>query len=125
MTRFMNDKSCGRLAPGEHLAERDWVIGSEVEKCPKVSYPYAVGKGQVITGGGGIVVDKTQSHNQAAGHRNFRVSGQTRVSVLSCSASCKGGLCTCWPTKNDGLLIRIGGAVTFCRATCDGRVRRG
>ena len=35
MTRFTNGKSCGRFGSDEHLAERDWVIGSEDKKCSK------------------------------------------------------------------------------------------
>jgi hypothetical protein len=97
MTRFTNDKSCGCLAPGEHLAERDWVIGSEVRKCSKSLIPARRRQRPSHHPGGLKVVDKTQSHSQAAGQQDFRVFRPNKsfrfvlLSVLTSAKLARGG----------------------------------
>jgi hypothetical protein len=95
---------------GEHLAERDWVIGSEVKGVKKSHTRTPQAKAKSSPG-----VSRGQDAKPQPGGRtqDFRVTGQTRIPVclaqrLNSAKLCRGGLCTCWPTKNDGLLIRIG-----------------
>jgi hypothetical protein len=105
---FHERESCGRFGSGEHLAERDWVIGSEVQKVFRKSHnPHGVGKRLIKSSPGGVV-DKTQSHSQGGRTQDLRIfrpnksSGFCLAQRLN-SAQVAGALCTCWPTKNDGL----------------------
>jgi hypothetical protein len=108
---------------GEHLAERDWVIGSELRSFgQKVSYPHGAGKRQVITGGSRGQDTKPQPGGRTTGSQEFRPN--KRIWFFSSSAStvpsCRGFV----HLPNDGPPDSYR-TVTFCRAMCNGRVCRG
>ena len=106
---------------GEHLAERDWVIGSEVRSGSKSLIPAR--RRQKTKSSPGESRGQNAKPQPGGRTQDLRISGQTRVlvflflSVLTVP-SCRGGLCTCWPTKRwppDSYRT-----VTFYRAMCNG-----
>ena len=84
MTRFTNGKVLRAFGSGEHLAERDWVIGSEVESCSKkVSYPHGAGKDKSSPGSRGQDA-KPQPGGRTQDLQDFRPN---KTLVFSCPAS--------------------------------------
>jgi hypothetical protein len=106
---------------GEHLAERDWVIGSEVKGVKKSHTRTPQAKAKSSPG-----VSRGQDAKPQPGGRtqDFRVTGQTRIPVclaqrLNSAKLCRGGFVHLlahqkrWPPDSYR-------TVTICRATCDG-----
>ena len=100
-----------RLACGEHLAGKDWVIGSEVEVC-KVSYPHGAGKMTKSSAGRGPHCKATARRQDTGTPGECQTKAKTRSSGclaqhLICAKSQGSAISDASP-PGDGFLIRIG-----------------